>query len=165
MISKKPSKLFLESVLKLLSPRLNLVLTRFKPSIYRVNIWGHFNPTTINRVNNAISNTYRLPYKCHTFLETSWWWWQQLFLSQEWSHSLPGHKSEHQEWSYQLWPLQEANWQMSIFASSVMPSSSLPWQHSFQFGFTNCKNLHRHEWKRHEITGIKRYAPCQELQK
>ena len=43
----------------------------FQPSIYRVNIWGHFNPTPINRVNNAISNTYRLTYKYHTFLETS----------------------------------------------------------------------------------------------
>merc|ERR1711973_949830 len=43
----------------------------FKPSIYRVNIWGHLNPTPLNRVNNAISNTSRLTYKCHTFLEAS----------------------------------------------------------------------------------------------
>ena len=41
------------------------------PSIYRVNARGHLNPTPINRVNNAISNTYRLTCKCHTFLETS----------------------------------------------------------------------------------------------
>ena len=27
-------------------------------------------PTPINRVNNAISNTYRLTYNCHTILET-----------------------------------------------------------------------------------------------
>ena len=30
-----------------------------------------FNPTPINRVKNTISNTYRLAYKCHTFLEMS----------------------------------------------------------------------------------------------
>ena len=29
------------------------------------------NPTPINSVNNAISNTYRLIYKCHAFLEMS----------------------------------------------------------------------------------------------
>ena len=39
--------------------------------LYRVNIWGYFNPTPINRVNNAISNTNILTYKCHTFLEMS----------------------------------------------------------------------------------------------
>ena len=39
--------------------------------LYRVNIWGYFNPIPINRVNNAISNINRLTYKCHTFLETS----------------------------------------------------------------------------------------------
>ena len=39
--------------------------------LYRINIWGHFNLIPINRVNNAISNTYRFTYKCHTFLETS----------------------------------------------------------------------------------------------
>ena len=44
----------------------------FKPS-YRGLIprQGDLNPTPINRVNNAISNTYRLTYKCHTFLEMS----------------------------------------------------------------------------------------------
>ena len=42
-----------------------------QPGIYRVNIRGHFNPTPINRVNNAISNAYRLTYKFHTFLEMS----------------------------------------------------------------------------------------------
>ena len=39
--------------------------------LYRINIWGHFNLIPINRVNNAISNTYRFTYKCYTFLETS----------------------------------------------------------------------------------------------
>ena len=34
-------------------------------------VFGLFNPTPINRANNVISNTYRLTYKCHTFLETS----------------------------------------------------------------------------------------------
>ena len=34
---------------------------------------GNFNPTPIDRVNKSISNlnTYRLTYKCYTFLETS----------------------------------------------------------------------------------------------
>ena len=35
----------------------------FQPSIYRVNTWGHSNPTPINRVNNAISYTYRLTFQ------------------------------------------------------------------------------------------------------
>merc|ERR1712240_749073 len=43
----------------------------FQSSLCRVNIWGHFNPTPIDRVNKSISysNTYRLTYKCYTFLE------------------------------------------------------------------------------------------------
>ena len=34
---------------------------------------GNFNPTPIDRVNKSVSNsiTYRLTYKCYTFLETS----------------------------------------------------------------------------------------------
>ena len=34
---------------------------------------GNFNPTPIDRVNKSISNsnTYRLTYKCYTFLEMS----------------------------------------------------------------------------------------------
>ena len=37
---------------------------------FRVNIWGYFIPTLINRVKYIISNTMRLLYKCHTFLES-----------------------------------------------------------------------------------------------
>ena len=41
------------------------------PTQHGVNIWGYFKPTPINRVNNAISITNILTYKCHTLLETS----------------------------------------------------------------------------------------------
>ena len=32
---------------------------------------GYFNPTPINRVNNAMLNNHRFTYKCQSFLETS----------------------------------------------------------------------------------------------
>ena len=34
-----------------------MVTFSYNPSPLKVNIWGHFDPTPINRVDNAISNT------------------------------------------------------------------------------------------------------------
>ena len=77
----------------------------FKPSIYRVNIWCYFNPTPINRVNNAISNTYstsQIKSAKNVFaIFSSNWWKNCIFLDifEKLVKSSVSFGKEHANWS------------------------------------------------------------------
>ena len=129
------------------------------PRLYRVNIWGHFNPTPINRVNNDISYAYRQLWSgVRLWFGTCHWGWsnteQLKVISSLMFCSMPSHAwlprgisllsnagmRPCQLWNSSLQALLISTWswvmtQWTLGTSCPLPSQLLQWATGRQRGW------------------------------